>query len=160
MIPYFQEACSWASANAASIDALLLLGHWNNDGDGCDSASPVPAVFQELAALPECGPVLPKLRYFMGHKHCNMVTEADVGFMVGAQGMSDKDECGGAYGLPVVDTTGGRFRVYYFPIAQAKNVGGHDVPTFDNYDAILQCVKAGGISSCYHLATLWADTPL
>ena len=160
MIPYFTDACNWAAANADTIDALLLLGHWNSDGDGCDSLSPVPTIYQELAALPACAPVQSKLRYFMGHKHCNMVTETNVGFMVGAQGMSDKDECGGAYGIPVVDTTGGRFKVYYFPIAQGKNIGGYDVPTFDNYDAILSCVKANGVSGCYHLATVWADVPL
>ena len=160
MIPYFTEACSWAAANTDNIDVLLLLGHWNSDGDGCDSVSDVPLIYTEMAALPECVPVASKLRYFMGHKHCNIVTEANVGFMVGAQGMSDHSECGGTYGIPVVDTTGGTFKVYYFPIAQARNLVNADVPTFDNYDAILSCIKTSGVSGCYHLATLWAETPL
>ena len=160
MVPYFTEACSWASSNADTIDALLILGHWNSDGDGCDSLSPVPMVFTEMAALPECAAVKDKLKYFMGHKHCNIITEKDVGFMVGAQGMSDATECGGTYGIPVVDTTGGTFKVYYFPIAQAKTLKKRDVVTFDNYDSILSCVKTNGITGCYHLADLWAETPL
>jgi len=159
MVPYFQEACNWATANANTIDVLLLVGHWNNDGDGCDSASPVPTVFTEIAALPECSAVKNKLRYFMGHKHCNLITETDVGFMVGANGMSDHTECGGAWGIPVVDTTGGSFKVYYFPIAQARNLVKDDTPIFNHYEKILTCIKAKGVAGCYDLATLWADVP-
>ena len=83
---YFTEACTWASA--ANPDVLLLLGHWNNDGDGCDGAS-APEVYAQLAALPACAPVSKRMKYFMGHKHCNIVTEPNVGFMVGALGMGD-----------------------------------------------------------------------
>jgi hypothetical protein len=147
---YFKEACAWA--DSANIDVVLLLGHWNSDGDGCDSDASVPAAYQELSQLAECANVTPKVKYFMGHKHCNVVVEPDVGFMVGAQGMSDASDCGGAFGIPVVDTTGGTFKVYYFPIAQAGE--------FDNYDATLSCVQANGVSGCYHLATLWSSTPL
>lgn len=72
--------------------------------------------------------------------------------MVGAQGMSDATSCGGAFGIPVVDTTNGRFRVYYFPLAQAN--------TFDHSDEIISCVQKNGVSGCYHLATVWADVAL
>jgi hypothetical protein len=160
MVPYFNEACAWATDNAATLDALLLVGHWNSEGDGCDTVSDVPVIYQEMSALPACAAVKSKIRYFMGHKHCNMVTETNVGFMVGAQGMSDKDDCGGAYGIPVVDTTGGTFKVYYFPIQQAKKLLQPDIVPFNNYDNILGCIKANGVSGCYHLATLWAETPL
>lgn len=65
---------------------------------------------------------MPKMKYFMGHKHCNMVTSPNVGFMVGAMGMSDASSCGGEFGIPVVDTTFGDFRVYYFSIAKVFSV--------------------------------------
>eukprot|EP01034_Spumella_vulgaris_P034548 gene34548-42612_t len=147
---HFENACAWASE--ANPDVLLLLGHWNSDGDGCESEATVPLIYQEISNLPACAAVKSKIRYFMGHKHCNIVTEKDVGFMVGAVGMSDATGCGGAFGIPVVDTTGGTFKVYYFPIAQANE--------FDNYEATLACIKTNGVSGCYHLATLWAETPL
>jgi hypothetical protein len=150
MQAHFNDACTWVSeANPA---VLLLLGHWNSDGDGCESEATVPMIYSEIANLPACAPVKDKIKYFMGHKHCNIVTEKDTGFMVGAMGMSDHDECGGAFGIPIVDTTGGTFKVYYFPIAQANK--------FDNYETILSCVRQNGVSGCYHLATLWAETPL
>ena len=62
--------------------------------------------------------------------------------------MSNAGSCGGVFGIPVVDTTGGQFRVFYFPIAKANE--------FDNYDSILSCIKGNGVSNCYHLATQWA----
>lgn len=149
MINYFTEACNWASS--VNPDVVLLVGHWNSKGDGCEDAASVPNVYEELKALPSCAAIVPKLKYFMGHKHCNMITSPDVGFMVGGGGMSDKD-CNGDFGFPVVDTTGGRFRVYYFPIAHASD--------YDNYDSILSCVKSKGVSGCYDLATKWVDLPL
>jgi hypothetical protein len=102
--------------------------------------------------MPSCAPLASKIRYFMGHKLCNIATEANVGFMVGAQDMSDATSCGGAFGIPIVDTTGGSFKVYYFHIAQANQ--------FDNYNNILSCIQSSGVSGCYHLATLWADVAL
>jgi hypothetical protein len=149
-VNYFTEACSWA-AQSDSIDILLLLGHWNSDGDGCEADVTVPELYTELLALPACQQVASKMRYFMGHKHCNQVTLADIGFMVGAQGMKDAS-CNGQFGIPVVDTMNGKFNVYYFPIAE--------VDSFDNYDEILSCFKAKGVSGCYDLATLWSSTPL
>jgi len=150
MESYFNEACTWAQVSKPGT--LLLLGHWNSDGDGCDSDATVPAIYQKIVAMPSCAPLASKIRYFMGHKLCNIATEANVGFMVGAQDMSDATSCGGAFGIPIVDTTGGRFKVYYFPIAQANQ--------FDNYNNILSCIQSSGVSGCYHLATLWADIAL
>jgi hypothetical protein len=149
MQSYFEEACTWAASNNPSV--VLLLGHWNNAGDGCEVEATTPATYREIAALPQCAPIASKLKYFMGHKHCNYVTETDVGFMVGGQGMSDHD-CAGDFGIPIVDTTNGRFQVYYFPIAHASD--------YDNYQTILDCVQANGVAGCYHLATKWADVPL
>ena len=81
-------------------------------------ADSTPAVYDTLAGMPACAPLIPKMKYFMGHKHCNIVTAPNVGFMVGAMGMSDSSSCGGEFGIPIVDTTFGDFRVYYFSIAK------------------------------------------
>jgi len=148
---FFEEACQWATTE--NPDAIVLLNHWNGAGDGCDDDMTSAAVYSKLLTMPQCAPVANKMRHFMGHKHCNLITDKDVGFMVGAMGMADASGCGGDFGFPVVDTTGGKFQVYYFPI-DAEN------GFVDNYDAILSCVKANGASGCYHLATLWSSTPL
>ena len=120
-----ERACEWAAAEDPRH--LLLLGHWNSDGDGCE-AEAVPEVYSALSALPQCAPLVSRMKYFMGHKHCNLVTSPGVGFMVGAQGMADKSSCGGEYGFPVVDTTqGDELRIYYFSIAKVSGTirSGH-----------------------------------
>ena len=153
MKPYFVEACKWAAAPENNIDVVLLGGHWHSEGTGCEESSTTPEVYEELKALPECAPIANKLKYFEGHKHCNEVRETDVGFMVGGMGMTDAG-CGGALGLPIVDTTGGSFKVYYFPIQNLK-IG----QTQNQYDEVLECLRAKGVSQCYHLATKWSEVP-
>jgi len=155
MQQYFKDACNWATESKP--DVVLLLGHWNNDGDGCTADATTPFIYNEISTLKECAAIAPKMRYFMGHQHCNQVTQKDVGFMVGALGMSDSSSCGGVFGIPIVDTTGGDFKVYYFALNQVSE-GGKEA--FDHYDEILNCVKSSGISKCYHLATLWSSVPL
>ena len=81
-------------------------------------AESAPEIYTALSGMASCAPLIPKMKYFMGHKHCNMVTSPNLGFMVGAMGMSDASSCGGEIGIPVVDTTFGDFRVYYFSIAK------------------------------------------
>jgi len=145
----FEEACSWAAA--ANPKYVLLLGHWNSDGDGCEAES-VPEVYSALSALPQCAPLMSRMKYFMGHKHCNVVTSPDTGFMVGAMGMADKSSCGGEFGFPVLDTTQGDLRVYYFSLAKEGQ--------YDHYDQVLACIRSSGVSGCYHLATLWTGSSL
>jgi len=149
----FVDACNYAVS--AGADAVLLQGHWDVPGDGAPEGASVPEVFELIKALPSCQPIASKMKYFEGHKHCNVVKEADVGFMVGAQGMSDSSDCGGVFGIPVVDTTDGRFRVYYFEINNEK-VGS------DYFEETLKCFADKGVSSCYDLPSVvkWADVPL
>lgn len=148
-LPYFEEACNWAeSVNPAVV---LLMGHWNGDGDGCSEDMTVPAAYTELLAIPACANIASRVRYVEGHTHCNRVVEEDVGFMVAGQGMTG---CGD-FGFPVFDTTGGEFAVYYFPIQQ-----GGLFYKFDNYDKIYSCIKERGVTGCYDLATKWATIPL
>jgi hypothetical protein len=150
---YFESACTWAAATPG-IDVLLLLGHWHSDGSGCEADMTVPAVYQAIASIPACEPVASKMRYMLGHRHCNMVMEEGKGFMVGAMGMEDH-ECG-EYGVPVVDTTDGTFKMYYFLVQSARP----EKTQVDNYDEVLSCITENGVSGCYHLATLWNTFPL
>lgn len=80
MTPMFEEACTWAAA--ANPDVILLLGHWNHIGLGCSEGSTVPQAYDNIASLEACKAIVPKLQYVMGHEHCNMVTEPDLGYMV------------------------------------------------------------------------------
>ena len=89
----------------------------------------------------------------MGHTHCNEVTATDVGFMVAGMGMeafTTPRLCrrGANFGVPVIDTGGGRVRIYYFPLDSAEE-----------YDAAVACFKESGLSNCYDLATVWLDAP-
>lgn len=79
-LPYFEEACQWASESGA--ETVSLLGHWNSDGSGCESDMTVGSVYAELVQLPACQPIASKLKYFVGHKHCNIIMQENVGFMV------------------------------------------------------------------------------
>lgn len=95
-----------------------------------------------------------KMRYIMGHLHCNKVMEEDVGFMVAGQGMTANEnfDCNGNFGLPVVDSFGGTFSIYYFDVSKYNE--------YDHYQAIYDCISANGVSNCYHLATEWTSVPL
>ena len=84
-----------------------------------------PAVFRRVAAMPGCD--RGTLRYAMGHTHCNMPHPHGyngTGFMVAGQGM---EGCGN-YGVPIIDSTEGRLRMWYFPIV--------DTPGFDKLRAL------------------------
>ncbi len=128
-----------------------LEGHWNSKGDGCSADATVPAVYSELYQLPACQAVKSKMKYFMGHKHCNYVTAPEVGFMIGGLGMSDSS-CAPIFGFSVVDTTANQVNIYYFPVQQVDETDD----TYDNYDTILNCVEANGVSGCYSLAQKWS----
>ena len=82
-IPYFEEACEYMTQTNPSV--ILLLGHWNTKGLGCTSDMNVPDTYREIIdTIPQCNNegIRDKLRYIMGHMHCNVVVEDDVGFMV------------------------------------------------------------------------------
>ncbi|CAE7491601.1 desi1 [Symbiodinium microadriaticum] len=151
MRTYFEESCSYMAAS--DVSAVLLMGHWNSPGLGCPSEMNVPATYRQIVEdIPACKSIEDKLKYMMGHEHCNKVVEKDVGFMVAGQGMTASAPCGGNYGLPVVDTHNGTFTVYFFDIAQLNE--------YDNFDDIYDCIVQSGVSNCYHLATVWSDVPL
>ncbi len=144
----FDEASVWAVG--ANPDYILLLTHWNSAGTGCDDATTASAVYRSLQARPACASLAPKFKYFEGHKHCNQVMEADVGFMVAAQGMLDLG-CENNLEFPVVDTFGGTFKVYNF-LVQSSSV--------DNYEALMTCFAQNGVQGCYSMATLWSNSTM
>ena len=86
-MPYILEACAWAESQ--SIDVLVLLGHWNTASSGCDSDMTVSAVFESMKSEPACAGVAHKMKYFVGHSHCNMVLEENTGFMVSRSNETD-----------------------------------------------------------------------
>ncbi len=92
MKQYFDDACDWLVE--AQPEVVLLLGHWHQENNGADFYSATPNVYNKrLLTNPKCAPIAAKIRYFMGHKHCNVVTQPNIGFMVGAQGMMDVENC-------------------------------------------------------------------
>ena len=63
----------------------------------------------------------------------------------------------GNYGFPVLDTTGGRVRMWYFAVA---NTGKDGSPPFDRFEEIFECIDQSGWRKCTHLATPWLDEPI
>jgi len=169
--PFFDEACQWAADD--SIALLFLEGHWNGgiiiiiilifsssksslllDGDGSDDGA-VPEVYAKIQEIPSCSKVYSKIRYFEGHAHCNEIVLKDVGFMVGANGMSDST-CVNEWGLAVIDTTNEKFQIQYFQLATADSSN-----PVNNYDKVVDCInQKGGISNCYDLSTNWVNTTI
>merc|ERR1711871_354039 len=108
--PYFERGCAYLKE--AKPDVAFLVGHWNYYGGGvmgCEKDMDVPDVYNEIRGFDGCAQLDAgnKLKYVMGHVHCNKVTEKDKGFMLAGQGM---EGCGN-FGVPYVDTTNGRVEI-------------------------------------------------
>ena len=84
-----------------------------------------------------------RLKFIMGHTHCNEVVKNATGFMVAGQGM---EGCGN-FGIPVLDTTGDKAELSYFPLNDLGNRGS------DQFGALLSCIKENGFSGCASLAS-------
>jgi len=92
----FSEACAFFAAEAPR--QIYVLGHWSKEDLGCQPDMDVPSIFQTLREGP-CQQVADRLRYFMGHDHCNTMVEEGVGFLLGGGGAAHNscDEWGVAY---------------------------------------------------------------
>lgn len=66
--------------------------------------------------------------------------------------MSSADSCTGQIGFAIVDSNDDQFTMYSFMIQENNQ--------YDNYDAILNCIKENGVSGCYDLATVWSSEAL
>ncbi|GAB5364000.1 hypothetical protein AAMO2058_000931900 [Amorphochlora amoebiformis] len=134
------------SKDKVDISSAYILGHWNDDGLGCPSGMEVPSIHASVENIEGCKGLGDKLGYFMGHTHCNVVKEKGLGFMVAGMGM---EGCGN-FGVPIVDSTSGTTKVYYYPI-QDVNVEGSD-----KYSDVVGCFESKGVGSCQDLAMVWA----
>lgn len=151
--PLMLEACAWLGERAAvgGLEVGMIVGHWDIKGVGASAEMAVPAFYDEMKVLPGCTTLDSKsmLKFFMGHTHCNVPHphgHVNTGFMVAGQGM---EGCGN-YGIPVVDTTENRVRVYHFEIASVNGT--------DRYDSTVGCLtSATSWRDCVHLADTWLD---
>jgi len=147
--PFMEEACSWLGTQPG-LEVAVLFGHWDTGGLGAKKEMDMPQWYTEMAALPGCAELDAKgmLKFVMGHTHCNDPHphgKIDTGFRVAGFGM---EGCGN-FGMPIVDTTEGRVRFWYF-----------DTSTDDLYEQVTSCVQAKGWRQCADLATLWLDQPI
>mmetsp|Transcript_9318 Transcript_9318/g.27382 ORF Transcript_9318/g.27382 Transcript_9318/m.27382 type:complete len:230 (+) Transcript_9318:1098-1787(+) len=150
MKPDFQEACAFMGSEGGP-DVVVLLGHWNDRGMGCEQDMTVPAVRKEILELPGCSAFGDRLKAFDGHKHCNYVQETGADgkgniFMIGAHGM--EDHCDPQYGFAYVESDATSYRVYYFEEQNA---------TEDNYEALKACFDAKGVAGCKDMAATWLE---
>ena len=148
-MPLLEEACAWLPTQQG-LDIVVLLGHWDVSGLGATEETAVPGMYEYLRTIKGCDAYDQRgmLKSVMGHTHCNVAHPhgyTNVGFMVAGQGM---EGCGN-YGIPLLDTTDGRVRFYYFPIVSKLGV--------DTYDEVTSCLSASGWRQCTYLAELWLD---
>jgi len=154
-LPYMREACAWLGKKYATgqVQIGMLVGHWDVPVLGCAPEMAGPQFYDQMAKLPGCDTLSAQnnLKFFMGHTHCNLPHphgKAGAGFMVAGQGM---EGCGN-YGIPVIDTTESRVRVWYFDV--------YSLSGQDNYDVLKECLLVRGWRRCTMYATLWLDQAL
>lgn len=144
--PFMAEACQWLGQQP-HLEVAILLGHWDTGGLGADDDMAMPQWYEEMAALPGCREFDQRhmLKFVMGHTHCNDPHphgKVGAGFRVAGFGM---EGCGN-FGVPIVDTTDGRVRFWYF-----------DTSSDEKYSSVLSCVESHGWRGCTNQATLWLD---
>jgi len=155
--PFMKEACSWL-AQQKGLDVAVLFGHWDIKGLGASEDMAMPQWYEHMAELPGCSEFNSRgmLKFVQGHSHCNDPHphgKADAGFRVAGFGMSDT--CGEVqgkgtrFGMPILDTTEGRVRFWYF-----------DAMTDDSYSQVTDCVQSKGWRNCTDLAISWLDEPI
>jgi hypothetical protein len=145
--PHFQNMCQWVASEKPQL--VVMIGHWNSEGLGCASGMDTEEVFPKIMALEGCSNLGDKLKYFVGHEHCNYKIDDGNGFLVGSFGYAG---CGN-FGLPILDTRNGRATLNYFPLGDNWN-------KVANYDEILGCIGAKGYSACTQYADVWMDQAL
>jgi len=152
MKPWFEEACTYMQRD--SVKHVYILNHWNKPGMGAKKTLETPAVWRRLPKeIEACTPIEQKLRYAMGHEHCNRPEDGGRGLMVGGTGMTEMMGCQHAWGFAYISTKGkggegdGDLTVAYFTVATDSE---------DKYSEIMECLREkGGPSQCLHLADVW-----
>lgn len=132
----FAEACGHFAQERPQ--EIYLLGHWNRDGLGCQPGMDVPRLFGRLREG-ACRDVAARMRYFMGHRHCNAPEVDGRGFMLGAGGSHGPcNEWGFAY----TDTRGGpgSHLIAHFSMSRGDE---------DRFPAVEACVsRRGSLAAC------------
>merc|ERR1712187_569254 len=100
-------------------------------GDGCDTLGT-------------------RLKYVEGHFHCNKIILDNTGFMLGSFGMTN---CGGDFGVPILDTRNGTAKLHYFEL-------GKQGQRTENFDVIIDCFRSKGYSRCLNYAQVWMEETL
>jgi len=148
--PFMKEACQWLGEQNG-LDVAVLIGHWDISGLGASKDMAMPQWYETMSAYPGCDEFNNRgmLKFIMGHSHCNDPHphgKVDAGFRVAGFGMSDTCADGTRYGMPLLDTTGGRVRFWYF-----------DTMTDATFNNVTTCVKQNGWRKCTDQAILWLD---
>lgn len=147
-LPFMKEACIWLGKQKG-LQLALLFGHWDIANLGAESDMAMPQWYEDMAALPGCREFNERhmLKFVMGHTHCNDPHphgKVGAGFRVAGFGM---EGCGN-YGIPIVDTTADRVRMWYF-----------DTSSDSLFESVTNCVQNRGWRNCTDHATLWLDQP-
>jgi len=142
-----KKACSFFKKTAPK--AILVLGHWNEPGDGASVGMDAPAIRDSLNQIDGCN-IDDRIIFIDGHEHCNRQQNSH-GFTIGAHGMIDT-KCDSESGFGYVEASPSRLRMWYFEESTILS---------SNYHAIIDCLrKTKSIQSCTHLAKLWLDLDL
>jgi len=157
--PHVAQFCRFVGSTQ-SVNAVILLGHWDECNLGCRPGMDTPAVYEKMKAMSGCD--VKRLLYFMGHQHCNRIASNSsgpldaYGFMIGGTGMYGWG-CS-QFGFTVLrsnpSTAGGpNVRVDHFPLAEDRigKVNGKAKVTgvkYDNFDQVFQCLNQSGYAAC------------
>eukprot|EP00331_Platyophrya_macrostoma_P019273 CAMPEP_0176475484 /NCGR_PEP_ID=MMETSP0127-20121128/43631_1 /TAXON_ID=938130 /ORGANISM="Platyophrya macrostoma, Strain WH" /LENGTH=243 /DNA_ID=CAMNT_0017871083 /DNA_START=28 /DNA_END=760 /DNA_ORIENTATION=- len=149
-----QEACLYMQREA--VQWVLLVGHWNSAGDGAVLNTTTNYLYHTaVLSLPGCAELGPKkIKYMLGHTHCNVIDDVDRGFMVGGFGMGGGRQDCGDFGLPYIEASPSQLLVTYFPITHRFDWWD------DQYDAVMTCIATEGLSNCRHLGRTWVNVTL
>lgn len=150
-LPYMKEACAWLPKQSG-LDVVILMGHWDTEDCGASDHMAMPLWYREMLSLPGCKEFNERgmLKYVMGHTHCNTPHprgDPGMGFRVAGFGMGG-DSCAD-FGIPIVDTSEGRVRFWYF-----------DASSEESYKSVIGCATSQSWRKCTHLAALWLDQPI
>lgn len=154
LTPKLEEACQYMQEH--DVSWVLLLGHWNSAGSGAVLNMTTNYLYHStLLQLPGCRELgTRRIKYLLGHTHCNVIDDVDRGFMIGGFGMGGgKQDCGD-FGVPYIEATEQQLLITYFPITHRFNWWD------DQYDAVMACIKAGGLSTCRSLGRIWLNATI
>jgi hypothetical protein len=154
LMPHLQEACTYFAAQNTSW--VFLVGHWNTEGDGSALNMTTNYLYRAtLLQLDGCKQLgSHRIKYMLGHTHCNVIDEVNRGFMIGGFGMGGSLSDCADFGLPYIESTARTLEVTYFPITHRFDMWD------DQYDAVLNCIQTVGLANCKELGRTWLKQSL